>query len=174
MVIRTSVQSLPICGYSFSKKNFLDIKPSCACPAHAQGWYPDEWRYSKRFMTPLTRHHVTKQFFPSSQPGRCLRILDVPALSAISLEKAHPRGFLLSILFSWSVFAYSVGCWLDSIKGPSLLLFGRAATPPPLFFSRAILPNFLSRCHEVHIRIDCRPWHTPCRERERRDLQGHR
>jgi hypothetical protein len=122
----------------------------------------------------LMRRHGHMLSIPSSQPGRCLRILDVPTLSAISLEKADPRGFLLSTLFLWSVFAYSVGCWLDSIKGPSLLLFGRAATPPPLFLSPAILPSFLSFCHEVHIRIDCRPWHTPCWERERRDLQGHR
>jgi hypothetical protein len=117
--------------------------------------------------------HVTKQLFPSSRPGRCLRILDVPTLSAISLEKAHPRGFLLSTLFSWSVFAYGVGCWIYNIKGPSLLLFGQSATPP-LFFSRAILPSILSLCHEVHIRIDCRPWYTPCWKRERRNVQGHR
>jgi len=57
MVIRASVQPLPICGYSFSKKNFLDTKLPRACPAHGQGWYPDEWRYSKRSMTPLTRRH---------------------------------------------------------------------------------------------------------------------
>jgi hypothetical protein len=44
MVIPTSVQSLPICGYSFSKKNFLDIKLPRVCPAHGQGWYLDECR----------------------------------------------------------------------------------------------------------------------------------
>ena len=118
--------------------------------------------------------HVTRQFIHSSQLGRCLCTLDVPSVSAISLKKAHPRGFQLSTLFSWNFLAYGVGCWLDIIKGPSLLLFGRAVPPSPLCFSRAILPSSLFLCHEVHIRIDRRPWHTPCRERERRDLQGHR
>jgi hypothetical protein len=90
--------------------------------------------------------HVTRQFIPSSQLGRCLCILDVPSVSAISLKKAHPRGFQLSTLFSWSVLAYSVGCWIDIIKGPSLLLFGRAVSPPPLFF---LVLSFQVFCHFV-------------------------
>ncbi|SRR6266446_7976303 len=95
MSIRTNVQSLPICGYSFSKILCLDIELPRARPTHGQGSYPGERPCSKMSMIPLTRHrdHVLpRNCFPSSQPGQCLLILDVPTLSAISLEKARPRG----------------------------------------------------------------------------------
>ena len=60
---------------------------------------------AKRFMTrltPLTRSHghmsPCNSSLRLSQDYVC-EFLDVPALLAISLEKAHSRGFLLYIVF---------------------------------------------------------------------------
>jgi len=59
--IRTSVQSLPICGYSFSKKN-LDVKLP-ACPAQAKAGIQMN---ADTAMTHLTRHqpHVYRAVLP--------------------------------------------------------------------------------------------------------------
>jgi hypothetical protein len=110
-------------SFSVGKKTaFANVPRICPC---SRLKLVSQWMAIQRAVHDIPHEtpwpHVTRQFTRSSQLGRCIRILGVRTVSVISLEKAHPHRFQLSTLFSWGVYTYSIGCWIDTIKGPCLV-----------------------------------------------------